>query len=51
MQTVFVVLIVGTALAFIARKLYRTLVSARSDKAGCASCGCGDSVERDPLSL
>ncbi len=51
MDTILVMLIVGIAAAFIARKLYRTIVSARSDKAGCSSCGCGESVERDPLSL
>ena len=51
MDTILVVLIVGIAAAFIARKLYRTIVSARSDKAGCSSCGCGDGAGSDPLSL
>ncbi len=40
METVVIVLIVGAAGVFIARKAWRAVVASRAEKAGCGSCGC-----------
>ena len=42
METFVIVLIVGGAGVFIARRAWRAVQSSRAAKAGCASCGCGD---------
>jgi hypothetical protein len=49
MDTIVVLLIVAVAAAFIARRVWRTVQSARAANAGCATCGCSE--EREPLSL
>jgi hypothetical protein len=51
MDLVIVALIVAGAVGFIARRMWKTVMKSRSAKAGCTSCGCGETVERDPLSV
>jgi hypothetical protein len=52
METVIVAMIVAGAVGFIARRMWKTVVKSRAEKAGCGSgCGCGETVERDPLSV
>ncbi|MEO7521021.1 MAG: FeoB-associated Cys-rich membrane protein [Gemmatimonas sp.] len=51
MQTIIVVLIVACAGLFIARRVWSTVAKTRAAKSACASCGCGESEEREPLSL
>ena len=51
METVIVALIVLFAAAFLGRRVWRTVLKSRAEKAACNSCGCGDSAERDPLSV
>ena len=48
-DTVVVAIIVATAAAFIVRRVVRAIQSSRASKAGCTSCGCGES--KDPMSV
>lgn len=41
MDTILVVLIVLSAAAFIGRRIFVSVRSARRAKAGCSDCGCG----------
>jgi len=51
METIIVAAIVACAGLFIARRVWQTVAKARAAKAACASCGCGEATEREPLSL
>jgi hypothetical protein len=51
MDLVIVALIVAGAVGFILRRVWKTVIKSRAAKAGCNSCGCGETAERDPLSV
>jgi len=51
METMIVALVVAGAVGFIARRMWKTVMKSRAEKAGCTSCGCGDNGAKEPLSL
>jgi len=51
MDMVIVAVIVACAVGFIARRVWKTAMKSRAAKAGCTSCGCGETAEKDPLSV
>ena len=51
MDTIIVAVIVAIAALFIARRIWQAVAKSRAAKAGCATCGCGDTAGKDPLAL
>jgi hypothetical protein len=42
MQGLIVLVVVSTAAAFLARRVWRSVQAARKPKGGCTDCGCGE---------